>query len=437
MAYERPMDAAQYRALSDEAIELRRQDLADELENPESEVGYEQLSSEVALLKTEEARRKAANELRHERRMEKRSAVERGAGAVVEAPDAKKEPARAHVVDRAREALSSPEYMRAFAHYLTHRGAELDPDFAQYQSRDGGSAAAKAAPVAGVLEDAGILVPLTIQQNIIQQLEDRGAIWNAVTKTSVPGGIRIPYADFRMSAKWIGEKEVSDTQVIDPLENYIDFTYHQLECRHANTLLAETISPTAYMQNYANAASAAMVDALETAILNGSGSNAPLGLFNDARLTNKQDIAAADFTMKGYEGKVKNTIARLASGYRNGKLYMAETTWNYYFEGMEDKNGQPVARVNYGIDGEANRLIFGQRVEVLPEKYIPYYDDAAGKCFMFYGDLADYVVNSNMELRADRWEDKDNNLYKSRLIMIVDGKVVDAHGFVKFEKKAG
>lgn len=426
-------DAKQYRAMSNEDFELRRQEVRDELENAESEFDVEQMRSEVELVKAESERR----EMLASYTIESRKAVAGGQGKVV-ASNEEPEPKQARVIDRTREALSSPEYVRAFRHYLTHRGAELDPQFQQYQTRTGGSPEALADPVAGVLSDAGILVPLTTQKEIIQQLEDRGQIWNAVTKTNVPGGVRIPFADFKMSASWIGEKEVSDTEVIDPLTNSISFTYHQLECRHANTLLAEVISPNSYMQNYADAASKAMVDALETAILQGSGNGQPLGLFEDARLTKTKDIKAADFTFVGYEKNVKNTIARLASGYRNGVLYMAETTWNYYFEGMVDDNGQPVARVNYGLNGEASRILFGQRVEVLPEKYIPYYDDAVAdnKCFMVYGDMADYVVNSNMQLRADRWEDKDNNLFKSRLIMIVDGKVVNPYGFVKFMAKA-
>lgn len=436
MAFENLMDSAQYRALSNEELELRRQDVAAELENPTSTFTLEQMRSEVSMLKAEDERRKAAMELR----MQTRAAVAGGAGSMIATSDQPKNKKRGYVVDRSEEALSSPEYEREFVHYLSTRGAKLSPEFEQYQRRDSGSSAAQAAPRAGVLADAGILVPLTTQQRIIERMEDRGVIWNAVDKTNVPGGIDIPTGEFGMEATWIGEKQVSQYQLLNPVDDPISFRYHQLECRWANTLLAEVISPRIYLDKYAEKAGDAMVDKLELAILSGTGVGQPLGLLVDPRVDQTADVAVADLAgIKPYEKAVKNKIARLASGYRNGKLYMAETTWNYYFEGMSDQTGQPVARVNYGMDGEAVRTFLGQRVEVLDEKYLPYLDDAItdSKTFMLYGDLKDYVVNSNLQMRADRWEDYETNTFKTRLIMIVDGKVVDPFGFVKFNAKAG
>lgn len=424
-------DAALYRAMSNEDLELRRGDVVAELENPESAFSAEEMRSEVELLKAEEERRKAAAELK----LNTRKAIENGAGETV--ASTKKETS-IRFVDRSTEALSSDEYVREFAHYMNTRGAKLSSEFAQYQQRDQGSSDAQAAPRAGVLNDAGILVPLTIQQRIIEKMEDNGVIWNAVDKTNVPGGIDIPTGEFGMEASWIGEKQVSQYQLLDPVGEPVSFRYHQLECRHANTLLSEVISPRIYMDKYAEKASEAMLVALETAIMNGTGTGQPLGLLTDTRVTNTAEVTAKDFKVPAYQKAVKNEIAKLASGYRNGLLYMAETTWNYYFEGMVDDNGQLVARVNYGIDGEAVRTIFGQRVVVLDEKYLPYFDDAIAdtKCFMFYGNLKDYTVNSNLQMRADRWEDYETNTFKSRLIMIVDGKVVDPYGFVKFTAKA-
>lgn len=425
-------DAVAYRALSNEAFELRCQEVHDELLNADSEVSFEDLQAECTIIKDERSRRALADTMA----VETRKAVAAGAGTVVSSSQPEK---RARVIDRTEEALSSPEYVREFARYMSTRGAKLSEEFAQYQTRDTGSNAAQAAPRAGVLADAGILVPLTIQQRIIEQMEDNGVIWNEVDKTNVPGGIDIPTGDFGMQASWIGEKQVSQYQLLDPVGDPVSFRYHQLECRYANTLLAEVISPRVYTEKYAEKASEAMLVALETAIMSGTGTGQPLGLLVDTRLTQTAEIAATDLaSLKAYENAVKNEIARLASGYRNGKLYMAETTWNYYFEGMSDQAGQPVARVNYGVDGEIARTFLGQRVEVLDEKYLPYFDDAITdeECFMFYGNLKDYTVNSNLQLRADRWEDYETNTFKSRLIMIVDGKVVDPYGFVKFTAKA-
>lgn len=414
------LSAEDYRALSNEAFELRCADVRDEIASESSKVKASDLKAEVEIIKEERARRALLDSFK----VEERKAVADGAGTVVE-EDGKEERKAVHVHDRTAEALSSDEYVREFARYLNTRGAKLSEEFAQYQTR---------ADEFGVLGDAGILVPLKVQQSIIEKMEDRGTIWNSVTKSNVPGGIDYPVGEFKMEAKWIGETETSDYQKLPPVNDKVSFRYHQLEARHARTLMSEVITPTVYGSKYAEAAADAMIDACEEAILSGTGTGQPLGLFKDPRLTNASAVAKADFTVKGYMEKVKNPIARLASGYRNGLLYMAETTFNYYFEGMTDANGQPVARVNYGIDGEVVRTLFGQRVECLDEKYIPYFDDAAsaGKPWAIYGNLTDYVWNSNLQMRADRWEDYENNQFKSRLILIADGKPLDVNGFVKF-----
>lgn len=68
MAFEKLMDKAAYRRMSNEELELRRADVADELENPESEFTAEEMRGEVAMLKDEEERRSAAAALKIQER---------------------------------------------------------------------------------------------------------------------------------------------------------------------------------------------------------------------------------------------------------------------------------------------------------------------------------------------------------------------------------
>ena len=100
MAFEMK-DAAQYRAMSNEELELRRAEVADELENPDSTTAIEQLRSEVGIIKEESERRSAAMELR----MEARKAVESGAGKPVATDEGNRKP-DIKFVDRTAEALS-------------------------------------------------------------------------------------------------------------------------------------------------------------------------------------------------------------------------------------------------------------------------------------------------------------------------------------------
>lgn len=114
---------------------------------------------------------------------------------------------------------------------------------------------------------------------------------------------------------------------------------------------------------------------------------------------------------------------------------MAQSTFDEKIDGMEDKNGQPVGRTNYGVNGEETYRFMGKDVETVEEELLPYYEDAAvGDVFAIYGDLKDYVVNSNLEMQVVKWIDHDTNEVKNKVIMIVDGKIADANGFILIKK---
>ena len=114
---------------------------------------------------------------------------------------------------------------------------------------------------------------------------------------------------------------------------------------------------------------------------------------------------------------------------------MAQSTFDEKIDGMEDKNGQPVGRTNYGVNGEETYRFMGKDVETVEEELLPYYEDAnVGDVFAIFGDLKDYVVNSNLEMQVVKWIDHDTNEVKNKVIMIVDGKIADANGFVLIKK---
>ena len=114
---------------------------------------------------------------------------------------------------------------------------------------------------------------------------------------------------------------------------------------------------------------------------------------------------------------------------------MAQSTFDEKIDGMEDKNGQPVGRTNYGVNGEETYRFMGKDVETVEEELLPYYEDAnVGDVFAIFGDLKDYVVNSNLEMQVVKWIDHDTNEVKNKVIMIVDGKVADANGFILIKK---
>lgn len=406
------MGEREYRALDTNQYAERRETvlgLAEQLPEDATDEQMRSIDSEVDVIRAEDARRAGLVGMREQRA----AAVVTGAGAVT---------ARHTIteVDRTDDALASPEYERAFAAYIT-RGAELPEEFRQYQARQDAQT---------TVADSGIMVPTTVSNRIVEEMKEHGILWPLVSKTNVQGGIEFPIVDFKPEAHWIGETQVSDTQKATQTDK-VSFKYHGLEVRTSRTLLQNYVTLSAFNDRFVRSAAEAMTDALDLGIMSGDGSGKFLGITKDPRIKNKQKMKAKDLTWNGFH-KVKAAIKR---PYQGGVFIMNQATFDMHIDGMEDKQGQPVGRVNYGIDGEETYRFMGKRVLTVPDAILPDFDTAEGDAvFMVYARLTDYLVNSNLQMRADNWEDKDHNLFKTRHILIADGKVLDPYGMMLVTK---
>ena len=102
---------------------------------------------------------------------------------------------------------------------------------------------------------------------------------------------------------------------------------------------------------------------------------------------------------------------------------------------MEDKNGQPIGRTNYGVNGEETYRFMGKNVETVEDDVLPSWDDAnEGDVIAVFMSFSDYVINTNMEMQVVKWTDHDNNKIKNKCLMVVDGKVADANGIILVKK---
>lgn len=406
------MSLREYRSLNADQYAERRElvlGLAEALPEDATDEQMRSIDEEIDVIKAEDKRRKSVVELRNA----KAAKVMTGTGNV-------KEKHTIREVDRTEDALASHEYERAFAAYIT-RGAKLPEEFMQYQTRQDAQT---------TVADSGILVPTTVSKKIIEEMKEHGILWPLVSKSNVQGGIDYPITDFKPVAHWIGETEVSDYQKATQ-DGSVSFKYHGLEVRTARTLLQNAVTLSSFNERFAQASGYAMIDALDEAIVKGDGSKKFVGITKDTRITNKQSMKAADLNWTGFH-KVKGAIKR---PYRDGIFLMNQATFDYNIDGMTDKNGQPIGRVNYGIDGEETYRFMGKKVLTVPDAILPSYDSAEGDAvFMIYAKLTDYLVNSNLQLRADNWEDLEHNLFKTRHILIADGKVLDPYGMMLITK---
>lgn len=284
--------------------------------------------------------------------------------------------------------------------------------------------------------DVSAVIPTTLLHEIVKEVKSYGNLFAAVRHLNVQGGVEIPVLSLKPSASWIGESTGSTAQKVQA-NSKITFSYYGLECKIAQTLLASVTTLEMFQQLFVPLATEAMAKALDIAIIGGTGNGQPTGVTVDTRVpaANKVTLTPEEFT--SWEGWKKKVFGKMAKSYRNGIFYMAQGTFDGYIDGMVDKNGQPIGRVNYGIDGAENYRFGGKVVETVENDVIKAYDDAAtGDVVGVFFNPSDYAINSNLELKAVKWIDNDTNEVKTKTVLVCDGKLVDANGVIIIKKGA-
>lgn len=277
----------------------------------------------------------------------------------------------------------------------------------------------------------GAVIPTTVLNRIIEKMEATGMILAEVTRTAYKGGLSIPTSNAKPVATWVAEGAGSDKQ--KKATGSLTFSYHKLRCAVAVTLEMDTMALSAFETMLVNNVAEAMVKALEQAIISGSGSGQPKGVLTETAPAGQNlELAAADDP--DYQLLVKAEGA-LPMAYEAGaKWYMTKTTF-MKFIGMTDANGQPIARVNYGLNGKVERFLLGRAV--ICNDYMTSLGAAltADTVVAFIFNMKDYILNSNLNMTVKTYEDNDTDDQVTKAIMLADGKVVDKNSLVTITKK--
>ena len=324
-------------------------------------------------------------------------------------------PAVAPVVD----AHDTQEYRNAFMEYIC-RGVEIPAEVRATTTT----------------ADASVVIPTTVMNEIIREMDTYGNIWAKVRKINVQGGVEIPILSIKPAAQWISETQASPDNKIQ-VNTKISFSYYGLECKVAQTILVNVVSLPMFEQLFAQLVVEAMIRALEEAIINGSGSGQPMGIVNDTRVPAANVIEMTEAEFGSWAKWKKNVFAKMKKAYRNGAFIMAQSTFDGYIDAMTDTTGQPIGRVNYGIDGGETYRFGGKTVETVEPTLVKDFDTAvAGDVVAIFVNFNDYVVNTNMQITTTRWIDNDANEIRNKALMICDGKLADPNGVLIIKKKA-
>ena len=312
--------------------------------------------------------------------------------------------------------FGSLQYRKAFMEYVV-RGTEIPAEY-------------RASAATGT-NDVGAVIPTTVLNQIVQQLESTGMILALVTRTAYKGGLAIPVSSVKPTATWVAEGAGSDKQKKSASKDgMVTFAYHKLRCAVAVSLEVDNMAMSAFEALIINNIVEAMTKALEQSIISGDGSGKPKGIITETPNA-KQAVETAKLTY----ADICKVEGALPQAYEAGAVWCMSKSTFMGFVGMTDEQGQPIARVNYGINGKPERVLLGRPVVCCD--YLNSFDAAsAGDVVAFVFNFKDYVLNTNYAMGVKKYEDTETDDQVTKGIMLADGKVVDKNSLVTLKKKA-
>lgn len=279
--------------------------------------------------------------------------------------------------------------------------------------------------------DIGATIPSTVMEKIIEKLEATGMILPLVTRTSYKGGVTIPTSSVKPVATWVAEGEGSDKQ--KKTTGTITFAYYKLRCAVSVSFETDNISLSVFETTLINNVTEAMVKALEQSIITGTGVGQPKGILIETPVTGRALTIAKTVEIKYAD--LLAAEAALPLEYEANAVWCMSKKSFMAFVGMIDLQGQPIARVNYGINGKPERTLLGRQVVL--NNYVASYASTvtADTIFAFLFNFSDYVLNTNYQMALKKYEDNYTDDQVTKAIMLADGKVVDVNSLVTLTKK--
>lgn len=301
-------------------------------------------------------------------------------------------------------------------------------------------------------DNVGTVIPENLLNQIMEKIESLGTIYNLVTKTAYPVGQTIPKEATKPVATWVGRNTTTpesstrgegegSTVGKTTLDTAISFTHFKLRCEVAMTEEVSQMALSSFEALFVKNVSIAMLRAIEGAIVDGDGYGMPTGILAASAPTGQTvEIAAGASNKLTYKTLCDAEAAIPAEYEANAKWCMTKKTF-MSFIGMVDSVGQPIARVNYGINGRPERTLLGRDVIL----YVPQTGSALGNyndtvqadtLFAFIFNFDDYTLNNNYDLGIQHKIDWDNEDHRTKAVAAYDGKVIDNGSLVKLVKKA-
>ena len=380
-------------------IKARKLEIRESLQG-ESEINLEEVKAELDNLEVEE------RSLIEKREIAEKINVGEIKPVIIEKPKAKEEL-------RMENIFESMEYRQAFMNYVL-AGEKLPQEFRANTKTT----------------DIGAMIPQTVLAKIVEKMEATGMILPLVTRTAIKGGVTVPTSAVKPVASWVAEGASSEKQ--NKTTGTISFTYNKLRCAVSISLEVSEMALGVFEATLINNVVEAMTKAIEQSILTGTGSGQPKGILTETPAAG-QEIQVAKAKAIDYK-LLCEAEAALPLAYETGAVWLMTKKTFMAFASLTDLQGQPIGRVNYGLNGAPERTLLGRRV--ILNDYMTNYDATGSSTHIFAAlfNMSDYVLNTNLNIGLKKYEDNETDDQVTKAVMLVDGKVVDKNSLVTLKK---
>lgn len=267
-----------------------------------------------------------------------------------------------------------------------------------------------------------VAIPTILVNRIVEKMDAVGGIISEVTRTSYKGGVAIPTSSVKPVAAWVGtvsnptgEGLGSNRQKKTTIN--LTFSYHKLRCEISMSMEVSVMALSAFEAKFVENVAKAMVKAIELAIIDGDGTNQPTGILRETPVDGQAITGSISYA------KLVECESAVPEEYESGAKWCMTKGDFFKFIGMVDDNGQPIARVTYGINGKPERVLLGRGVIISAQA-------KSGTPFIF--DFSDYILNTIYDMGISKKQDWDTEDLLTKAVMSVDGKVVDKGSLVTF-----
>ena len=272
--------------------------------------------------------------------------------------------------------------------------------------------------------DVASVIPTVIVNRIVEKITSCGMILPEITRTAFAAGVVVPTSSTKPSASWVNEGASSYKQ--KKTTGSVTFSHFKLRCEISMSMEVGTMALDVFETTFVRNVADAMIVALEKAVLAGTGSGQPTGILNGTltsyEVTSEKTSGVTYGDLIAMEAKLPVEYEATAKWFMTKAQYLA-------FVGMVDTAGQPIARVDHGIDGKPARMLLGREVIIHP------YATEMGSYLAGLYNFKDYVLNTIYDMGIQKKQDWDTEDLLTKAVMGVDGKPVDLGSLVVLKQK--